>query len=137
MLESKFKNFPELEKDIYVNEGIKRMKAYKTSLKIDELNTLKDEFFSRKIKLEGPIWKQIRYACVYDPVKSKNMLSAINLFPIEGCMNLLRDINGIYYAIPNFCINDPYLEKKILDVDKNRDVFIITVRLKILLYNYI
>ena len=83
------------------------------------------------LRSEGPIWKQIRYACVYDPVKSANFLNALNLIPVDGCMNLLRDRNGIYYAIPNFCINDSYLEKKIEKLNDKRKTESLTVCIKL------
>lgn len=103
------------------------MKAYKTNLKIDELNRLKDEFFSNRYQSQGSIWKQIRHACVFDAERSYNMLIALKLTPVNGCMNLLKDHNGFYYAVPNFCINDPYLEKSYLKVDKKRKAEVIQV----------
>ena len=49
-LPEKFKDMPEIE-DKYVGEGVRRMKAYKCDLKVDELQKLQDEFWSiKKIK---------------------------------------------------------------------------------------
>ena len=97
------------------------MRAYKCNLKINELNRLKDEFFTSRLAKEGPIWKQIREACVYHLEKSKEMLEALNLTPMNNCMNLLYDNEkNRYYAIPNFCINDPYLQKTILQATDER-----------------
>lgn len=95
------------------------MKAYKSNLKIDELNLLKDDFFSMKIKSEGILWKQIRTACLVDPARAENMLVALKLTPLNGCMNLLTDENEHLMPVPNFCINDPYLEKHIQIADEN------------------
>ena len=50
----KFKDMPELE-DKFVGEGIRRMKAYKCDLKIDQLQKLQEEFWGKigifKLKL--------------------------------------------------------------------------------------
>ena len=64
-LEDKFKNFPEWDGDKWSGEGIKRLKAYKSDLKIDELNKLRDEFWASRYK-KSLIWKHIRHACLLD-----------------------------------------------------------------------
>lgn len=98
------------------------MKGYKTKLQIDLLTALRDEFFTDRIKREGQIWKNIRYACVYDAEKCEKLLSALKLTAVNGCMNHLVDETGLnHYIVPNFCINDPYVEKTFLNVDKARE----------------
>ncbi len=52
-LPEKFKDMPEIE-DKYIGEGVRRMKAYKCDLKVDELQKLQDEFWS-KISLKKVI----------------------------------------------------------------------------------
>lgn len=108
------------------------MKAYKSTLKIDQLNILKDDFFNSKIKTEGILWKQIRTACLFDPVRADNMLLALKLTPLNGCMNLLMDEKENLFPVPNFCINDPYLEKKIENADDNHQ----SNKLTVSHYNY-
>jgi hypothetical protein len=49
--EHRFKDFEEYEED-YVNEGIKRMKAYKCHLPCDELYKLRTDFW-RKYKINS------------------------------------------------------------------------------------
>lgn len=44
---SPFKDFPEWD-ERYTGYGIKRMKAYKCNLKVDELNKLRDNFGTQK-----------------------------------------------------------------------------------------
>ncbi len=120
MLEPIFKNYPEVKEEIYSGEGIKKMKAYKSILKIDELNKFRDDFFSQRLQTQGLIWKQIRHACLLDATRAQNMIEALKLTPVNGCMNLLVDPNGFYFAIPNYCINDPYLEKVFVNADEKR-----------------
>ena len=95
------------------------MKAYKTNLQIDKLTQLRDEFFTSRIKKQGMIWKQIRYACIYDAEKCLTLITALNMTPVEGCMNQLIDSKGSRYIIPNFCINDPLIEKEYKEIDGN------------------
>ena len=95
------------------------MKAYKTNLQIDKLTQLRDEFFTNRIKKQGIIWKQIRYACIYDAEKCQNLIIALHMTPIDGCMNQLIDSKGTRYIIPNFCINDPLIEKEYKEIDEN------------------
>lgn len=64
-LEEKFKDFPEWEGERFSGQGIKKLKGYKCSLKIDELNNLREEFWVKRLKVSG-IWKQIRHACILD-----------------------------------------------------------------------
>lgn len=44
--QSIFKDMPEYPGDLYKGYGIKRMKAYKCTLNIKDLNQLRDEFWS-------------------------------------------------------------------------------------------
>lgn len=128
-LEPEFKNFPS-ENNIYSGEGIKRMKAFKSKIQVDKLGELRDKFFISKIKSEGEIWKQIRYACFYDSEKAKNLLTAYHLIPYKNCMNILTDIRGKRYYTPNFCINDPYVCRDEIKISNSRKS--IEINLKIL-----
>lgn len=118
-LDSEFKNFPS-ENNIYSGEGIKRMKAYKSKIQVDKLGELRDKFFISKIKAEGEIWKQIRYACFYDHEKALNLINAYHLTPYKNCMNVLIDSRGKRYYTPNFCINDPYICRDEIKVSNSR-----------------
>ena len=55
------------------------------------------------------------------------MLEENDLTIPEGCINHIRDNAGKDYYIPNFCINDPYFEKKL--EEQNQDVKDINVRI--------
>jgi hypothetical protein len=78
-LPEKFKDMPEIE-DKYVGEGVRRMKAYKCDLKVDELQKLQEEFWSKTLINKGDRmainkaqWKIIKQICVVDEGK-KNII---------------------------------------------------------------
>lgn len=129
LLDPKFKNFAETLDEKWVGDGIKRMKAFKSSLRIDQLNSLKEDYFNSKVEKEGLIWKHIRNVCLFDSNRAENMLISLKLKPLNGCMNLLMDHCHKLYPVPNYCINDPYLEKHIDSVDTAHLSKILTVKL--------
>lgn len=54
------------------------------------------------------------------------MLEDNNLTIPNGCINYIVDSEGLEYHIPNWCINDPYYEKILSEVEeesKNITVF--------------
>lgn len=106
-----FKNMPEIEGKTK-GEGIKRMKAYKCNLPIDQLNKLRDEFWSTMI-LNDSKWRYIKHACAMDHIRAYNILNTHGLRTTNGCIDSLIDKKGKMYKIPNFCVNDPYFEKVI------------------------
>ena len=70
----KYKEMPEIE-DKFVGDGIRRMKAFKCDLKIDQLQKLQEEFWSKtnifkikveKISINKSIWKSIKQICQVD-----------------------------------------------------------------------
>jgi hypothetical protein len=123
-----FKDMPEWEGERYRGVGAKRMKGYKCLIPINELNRLRDEFWTSKIKTDS-IWKTIRHACIMDEcniilyltfiVRGVSLLNSLGIQTVEGCINHLKDKSGNIYRIPNFCINDPYFEKHISEEDDN------------------
>ena len=120
--EDKFKDKEELKDDIYVGIGIKRMKAYKCDLKIDELNKLRKEFWDIKTNYKNKNWKvwdTIKRAVSFDEMRASLLLEEYQIKTVNGCINHLIDSNGNNYNIPNFCINDPYFERNIISTDAN------------------
>jgi hypothetical protein len=113
-----FEDMPEWEGERYKGYGIKQMKGYKCDLKINELNKLRDEFWSSKKVLRHQ-WKIIHQACVYDHIKAEEYLARNEMKTVNGCINNLVDIDGNEYKIPNYCINDPYFELELLQDDGN------------------
>ena len=41
------------------------------------------------------------------------MLEAFGLIPYNNCINITYDASGALYEIPNYCINEPYFERKL------------------------
>jgi hypothetical protein len=60
-----------------------------------------------------------------DYEKSENFLKQNNIRTEVGCLNYCIDELDNKYHIPNFCINDPYFEKEILNekpLDQNKKI---------------
>ncbi len=53
--------------------------------------------------------------------RGKNYLTNSGIHTVNGCLNHLRDSSGKEYRIPNFCINEPFMEKALHELDENRD----------------
>ena len=128
----KFQDMPEWP-DKYKGLGIKYMKAYKCSLKIDDLNLMREQFWtSRKDNKEQ--WRILHQACIYDHIKAEELLVKKNFKTLEGCINQCVDSDGNLYVIPNYCINDPYFELEILPQENIEQHDSKTI--KIILSNY-
>lgn len=110
-----FIDFPEIP-DKYTGIGIKRIKAYKCDLHIDELNNLRYQFWELKIMINER-WKILRQACYYDNDKCGDYLAKNGFWTINGCINECSDYTKYIYRIPNYCIDDPYFEKELLPID--------------------
>lgn len=72
-LPEKFKDMPEID-DKYVGQGVRRMKAYKCDLVIDELQKLQEQFWSNnmickladKMNVNKVLWKHLKQICLVD-----------------------------------------------------------------------
>lgn len=114
---SPFKDFPEWD-ERYTGYGIKRMKAYKCNLKVDELNKLRDKFWNSKVENRHQ-WQIIHQACVYDHIKAEEYLYTNNFSTVNGCINECLDkVTNKKYFVPNYCINEPYFELELLQEDQ-------------------
>ena len=106
-----FEDMEEIKGDMYSGVGIKKMKAYKCDLKIDELNKMREYFWKIKTNYNNknwPTWNTIKRAVLYDEFRASLLLEEYKITPINGCINHLKDSKGNSYKIPNYCINDPY-----------------------------
>ena len=78
-----FHDLEEIEEDIYVGTGLKRMKGYKCDLTIDILNQMRDEFWNKKTDCKSNknwiTWKIIRRAVIYDEVRGPLLLAEYNI----------------------------------------------------------
>lgn len=128
-----FNDMEEWENGIYCGIGIKKMKAYKCNLTLNELNKRRERFWKLKTNPKNfnwTIWIIIHQAVVYDEHRSSLLLEEYEIKPLNGCINHLIDKLGNKYDIPNFCINDPYYER---DINQNN---IEKCNLKIKFYTY-
>ena len=116
-LDKEFPDMPEWEGEKYKGIGIKRMKGYKCDLKIDELTKERDKFWNNKCQINN-IWQIIQQACIYDEYRANLLLTKYNIKCFDGCINHLIDSKGNNYYIPNYCINEPYFEKKLSEKEK-------------------
>lgn len=117
-LAPKFNDMPEWEGDKFKGYGIKQMKGYKCSLKINELNQLRDEFWASR-KTHKAQWTIVHQACIYDHIKAEEYLYKNNMKTLNGCINQCVDSMNNIYRVPNFCINDPYFELEVLPDDQS------------------
>ena len=129
-----FDDMEEIKEDIYIGIGIKKMKGYKCDLKINELNKLREHFWEVKTNhcnKNWVVWNTIKRAVEYDESRSSLLLKEYNIKPVNGCINHLVDSKGNYYKIPNYCINDPYFEKIIVDENNVKEE-----KIKVKLYGW-
>ena len=130
-VEGLLKDMPEWEGQRYRGQGIKKMKGYKCSIPIDELNKIREQFWRNKIS-KNSIWKQIKQAVYMDDERATSYLETIKLKTVRGCINELLDKKGKVFRIPNYCVNDPYFEKLFdddMDISKPRDRKLIKINL--------
>ena len=110
-----FEDMEEIEGEVYVGIGIKKMKGYRCDLKIDELNEKRQYFWNIKTNYKNDnwkIWDVIKRAVSSDELRATLLLEEYNIKTVNGCINHLVDSDGNYYKIPNYCINEPSFEIK-------------------------
>ena len=121
-----FYDMEEIEDDIYVGNGIKRMKAYKCDLTIDELNKRKEKFWNTVTDCNNnknwKNWNIIRRAITYDEVRGSILLNEYDIKCKNGCIDHLIDKEGNEYKVPNYCINEPYFERELGKEDIKDDI---------------
>ena len=121
-----FYEMEEIEGDIYVGNGIKRMKAYKCDLTIDELNKRKEKFWNTVTDCNNnknwKNWNIIRRAITYDEVRGSILLNEYDIKCKNGCIDHLIDKEGNEYKVPNYCINEPYFERELGKEDIKDDI---------------
>ena len=121
-----FYDMEEIEGDIYVGNGIKRMKAYKCDLTIDELNKRKEKFWNTVTDCNNnknwKNWNIIRRAITYDEIRGSILLNEYDIKCKNGCIDHLIDKEGNEYKVPNYCINEPYFERELGKEDIKDDI---------------
>ena len=115
-------NFPEVEGDIYVGVGLKKMKAYISPIKKEDLEKKRNAFWGTRTEGNEQTWNFLKELCQMPPGEEENilpMLEAYNLIPYKDCINITYDSLGALYEIPNYCINDPY-KYEIIEEEKEK-----------------
>ena len=103
-------NFPEVKEDVYVGCGLRRMKAFKSTIPKDELKQRREAFCGTRVEGNEQVWQFLREICelpVNEDENIKPMLEANEITPLKNCINVTFDRGGEVYEIPNYCINEP------------------------------
>ena len=104
-------NFPEVEGDIFVGKGLKKMKGYISSISKEELIKKREAFWGTRVEGNQQTWTFLKELCQMPEGEEDNMnamLVAYDLIPLNNCINITYDSLGGIYEIPNYCINEPY-----------------------------
>ena len=103
-------NFNYKELDKYVGTGIKRMKGYISPVPFEELEKIRNDFWSSRIEGNPQIWEILHMICNDNSLSVEDIdayMKASNIVTYKGCINVTYDNKGFLYEIPNYCINDP------------------------------
>ena len=103
-------NFPEVKEDVYVGCGLRRMKAFKSTIPKDELKQRREAFWGTRVEGNEQVWQFLREICELPVNEDENinpMLEANEITPLKNCINVTFDRGGEVYEIPNYCINEP------------------------------
>jgi len=114
-------NFPEVEEEIYVGKGLKRMKGYISPISKEDLEKKRAAFWGTRTEGKEQTWNFLKELCQMPEGEEENinaMLVAYDLIPYNNCINITYDSLGGLYEIPNYCINEPY--KYEINENKNK-----------------
>lgn len=115
-------NFPEVEEDVFVGKGLKKMKGYISPISKEDLDKKRISFWGTRTEGNEQTWQFLKQLCEMPPDEEDNitvMLEAYGLVPYNNCLNIIYDTSGFLYEIPNYCINDPY-KYEIVENEKER-----------------
>ena len=107
-------NFKEIE-DEYVGEGVKRMKGYISPVSLEELQKIREDFWTSRIEGNPEVWEILRTICSDYSLSLEDIdiyMKSSNIVTYKGCINVTYDSKGYLYEIPNYCINDPVKYEK-------------------------
>jgi hypothetical protein len=103
-------NFNYKETDQYVGVGVKKMKGYISPVPYEELERIRNDFWSSRIEGNPQIWEILHMICNDNSLSLEDIdgyMKASNIVTYKGCINVTYDDKGYLYEIPNYCINDP------------------------------
>ena len=116
-------NFPEVKEEIYVGKGYKRMKGYISNISEEELKKKRKDFWATRIEGNAETWKFLQEICENNEEDcDENInayLQAYGVKPYKKCLNVIYDLTGGLYEIPNYCINDP-VKYEIPNINKEK-----------------
>ena len=113
-------NYKEIENE-YVGEGVKRMKGYISPFSYQELEKIREDFWSSRIEGNKAIWEVLHTICNDNTLSLDDIdsfMKSSNIVTYKGCINVTYDSKGFLYEIPNYCINDPLQYEKKIEEDK-------------------
>ena len=82
-----------------IGKGLKQIPSYKCTVPYNELNRMREDFWSSKFFLTRK-WRAIQTICNSDADIVENLLEAAGL----SCE---KDNPSVVYKVPNYCITDP------------------------------
>ena len=103
-------NFNYKELDKYVGTGVKRMKGYISPVPFEELEKIRNDFWSSRIEGNPQIWEILHMICNDNSLTNEDIniyMKESCIVTYKGCINVTYDNKGYLYEIPNYCINDP------------------------------
>ena len=115
-------NFKEVEEDIYVGKGLKKMKAYISPISKEDLDKKRIGFWGTRTEGNEQTWEFLKQVCEMTSEEDDTinaMLEAYGLVPYNNCINITYDASGALYEIPNYCINEPY-KYEIVEEEKEK-----------------
>ena len=115
-------NFPEVEEDIFIGNGLKKMKGYISPISKEDLDKKRISFWGTRTEGNEQTWEFLKQVCEMPSEEDENinvMLEAFGLIPYNNCINITYDASGALYEIPNYCINEPY-KYEIIEDEKVR-----------------
>ena len=108
-LKDKTFNYPEV--DIYIGEGLKKIKGYISKKGLYELKDERKKFWKCKKKGNKKIWEELEKICEDESIsdnKIYEILEFLEIVTLYNCINICIDLNENIYEIPNYCIQNPY-----------------------------
>ena len=114
-------NYKEIDNE-YIGIGVKRMKGYISPVTFEELQKIREDFWSSRIEGNKSIWEVLHMICNDNTLSIDDIdsiMKSSNIVTYKGCINVTYDSKGFLYEIPNYCINDPVRYEKIEEETKN------------------
>ena len=115
-------NFKEVEEEIYVGNGLKKMKGYISPISKEDLDKKRIAFWGTRTEGNEQTWMFLKQLCEMPQSEEEDlnvMLEAYGLVTYNKCINITYDTSGALYEIPNYCINEPY-KYKIIENEKEK-----------------